>query len=131
MMKMNETMEKTGKKISNFCPLRSSVIPKHITIDTTTLVHLLFTKENGAKSKMLGKGELSLKKDKIWGTFFNTEMKAFKSKDYVFNHMVNTDGVSCSVLLIRKDLVDKTTPKKNLVVKTEQYVDELNTAEKN
>ena len=130
MVKMNETMEKTGKKISNFCPLRSSVIPKHITIDTTTLVHLLFTKENGAKSKMLGKGELSLKKDKIWETFFKTKMKAFKTKDYVFNHMIATDGISCSILLIRRDLLGQKPPKKKLVVKAEQYVDDLDAEEK-
>ena len=129
MLRMTELIEQASKKVRNCCPLRTSVIPRHVTLDTTTLVHLLFTKKNGSKSKMLIKGELVRNKDKIWETFFRTNMKVFEAKDYKFNHMVDTDGVSCCILLIRRDQVSKKAPKKKLVVRREQCIDDL-TADK-
>lgn len=125
MLRMTEAVEAAGKKVRNFCPLRTGVIPKHITLDTTTLVHLLYTKDFGLKSKLLTKGELVRNKEKIWATFFRTNMKLFESKDYRFNHMVDTDGVSCSVLLIRRDLYGKRAPKRKQAVVREQYIDDL------
>jgi Putative transposase DNA-binding domain len=125
MLRMTEVIEEANMKIRNFCPLRTSVIPMHITLDTTTLVHLLFTKENGSKSDVLTKGELVRNKGKIWETFFRTNMKVFKAKDYVFNYMIDTDGVSCSILLIRRDLAGRRAPKKKFEVKREQYIDDL------
>lgn len=125
MLRMTGVIEEAGKKIRNFCPLRTSVIPRHVTLDTTTLVHLLFTKENGNKSKMLTKGELVKNKDKIWETFFRTNMKIFENRDYKFNHMIDTDGVSCCVLLIRKDLAGKRAPKKKVAVVREEYIDDI------
>lgn len=129
MLRMTEAMEEAGKKLRNFCPLRTSVIPRHITLDTTTLVHLLFTKENGSKSKILTKGELLRNKDNIWETFFRTNMKVFKARDYKFNHMVDTDGVSCSILLIRRDLVGKKAPKKKQKVARESYIEDMSIEE--
>ena len=42
MLRMTEFVEQAGRRPRNFSPLRTSVIPKHICIDTTTLVHLLY-----------------------------------------------------------------------------------------
>ncbi|CAL8460939.1 g470 [Coccomyxa elongata] len=126
MLRMTEALEQNGKRIRNFCPLRTSAVPRHITLDTTTLVHLLYTEEFGKKSRLLTKGELVRNKEMIWGTFFRTNMKAFETRDYRFNHMVNTDGVSCSVLLIRRDLYGKKCSRgKPAVVASEEYVDDL------
>ena len=50
MMKQVETENQT---ISNVFPMRSEIIPKHIRLDTTTLVHLLMTKKQGIKSDYL------------------------------------------------------------------------------
>ena len=49
---------------------------------------------------------------------FRTERKFFKKKYHEFHHMIETDGVSCSLLLLRKDLVSKKLPtmKKDVVV---------------
>mmetsp|Transcript_160 Transcript_160/g.175 ORF Transcript_160/g.175 Transcript_160/m.175 type:complete len:114 (-) Transcript_160:36-377(-) len=107
MMRMTKTIEGMGKKVRNVCPLRTNIIPKHITIDTSTLIHLLFTSEMGVKSKLMTKGELIKKKKEIWVFFFMTNKKAFKVRDYVFNLMIDTDGVACSILLIMRDMEGK------------------------
>ena len=101
MLRMTEALERNGRRVRNFCPLRTSAVPRHITLDTNTVVHLLYTKEFGNKSRLLTKGELVRNKEMIWELFFRTDKRAFETRDYRFNHMVNTDGVSCSVLLIR------------------------------
>jgi hypothetical protein len=40
--------------------------------------------------------------------------------------MIETDGVSCSILLIRDDLIDKFSKPKNTSISKEQYIDEQN-----
>jgi hypothetical protein len=125
MIFMMKQIEKEEQTISNVFPMRSEVIPKHIRLDTTTLVHLLMTKKQGNKSDYLTKGNLKRKEDKIWEFFFRTERKMFHKKYYEFHHMIETDGVSCSLLLLRKDLIGKKLPMMKKGLLTETYIDEL------
>lgn len=122
MMKQVETEDQT---ISNVFPMRSEIIPKHIRLDTTTLVHLLMTKKQGIKSEYLTKGNLKRNEDKIWEFFFRTERKMFSKKYYEFHHMIETDGISCTLLLLRKDLIGKRLPMMKKGLSTETYIDEL------
>ena len=39
----------------------------------------------------------------LWNEHFLTENKEFKRKNYGFNFMIKTDGIACSVLLIKLD----------------------------
>jgi len=126
MIFMMKQIEKEEQTIYNVFPMRNEVIPKHIRLDTTTLVHLLMTKKQGNKSDYLTKGNLKRKEDKIWEFFFRTERKCFKKKYYEFHHMIETDGVSCSLLLLRKDLIGKKLPMMKKGLSTETYIDELN-----
>lgn len=119
MMKM---VEKKEGKIYNVFPLRSEIIPKHITIDTTTLVKLLITKKQGLKTFYAK--NISKLQDKIWKFFFRTERKCFKKKDYTFNNLIETDGVSCSILLLREDQNGKRNVKNNNI-NLEIYLDSL------
>jgi len=125
MIKMMKQVEKEEQTIYNVFPMRSEVIPKHIRLDTTTLVHLLMTKKQGNKSDYLTKGNLKRKEDKIWEFFFRTERKMFHKKYYEFHHMIETDGVSCSLLLLRKDLIGKKLPMMKKGLSRETYIDEL------
>jgi hypothetical protein len=125
MIFMMKQIEKEEQTIYNVFPMRSEVIPKHIRLDTTTLVHLLMTKKQGNKSDYLTKGNLKRKEDKIWEFFFRTERNFFKKKYYEFHHMIETDGVSCSLLLLRKDLVGKKLPMMKKGLTTETYIDDL------
>ena len=126
MIFMMKQIEKEEQTIYNVFPMRSEVIPKHIRLDTTTLVYLLMIKKQGNKSDYLTKGNLKHKEDKIWKFFFRIERKFFKKKYYDFHHMIETDGVSCSLLLLRKDLVGKKLPMIKKGLSTETYIDELN-----
>jgi hypothetical protein len=126
MIFMMKQIEKEEQTIYNVFPMRSEVIPKHIRLDTTTLVHLLMTKKQGNKSDFLTKGNLKRKEDKIWEFFFRTERNFFKKKYYEFHHMIETDGVSCSLLLLRKDLIGKKLPMMSKkCLSSETYIDEL------
>ena len=63
--------------------------------------------------------------DKIWNFFFRTERKLFTKPDYSFHHMISTDGVGVSVLLLRKELVGKKLPMMKTKMSRELYIDEL------
>lgn len=128
MIYMMKFVESEGHTISNCFPLRREVMPKYVPIDTTTLVHVLFTKESGKKGETLKRGNLVAKQDELWELFFKTNKQFFHSEDrhdYQFAHMIETDGVGCSILLVRKDLkgkFNKTVPRTE---NKERYIDQL------
>lgn len=122
---MMKQIENENQKVYNIFPMRNEAMPKHIRLDTTTLVHLLMTKKHGIKSEYLTKGNLKLKENVIWNFFFRTETQPFRKKHYLFHHMIETDGVSCSILLLRKDLVGKRTSTIKPKINDEKYIDEL------
>lgn len=124
MMNMMKSCEDQGYTIYSLFPMRDELIPKHITIDTTTIVHLL---EMKGKDELVRNGNLKKNQDLIWSTFFKTERYCFNKKHYTFYHQINTDGVSCSILLIRKDLSSLKSKKiSNLHISLqEKYIDEL------
>ena len=120
-------IEKEGLTINNPFPLRTDIIPKHIRIDTTILVHTLLTKKYGNKSDYLFKGNLKKNEDKIWEFFFRTERQCFIKPNYSFHHMIETDGISASILLIRKDKIGKRIVSRECkTTSNEKYIDELN-----
>ena len=129
MIYMMKEVEKEKTSVYNVFPLRKEIIPKHIRLDTTTLVHLLLRKKHGNKADYLFKGNLKRNEDKIWKFFFRTERQCFKQKHYSFHHMIETDGISCSILMIRNDLIGKKVKVKKCSNK-EQYIDSLTKSER-
>ena len=125
MIFMMKQVENDGESINNVFPLRSEIAPKYIRLDTTTLVNLLLRKEHGTKGFFKTKGELKKNEDKIWKFFFRTERKAFHKKGFSFHHMVSTDGIGLSILLLRDDLVGKKLPMMKKGISKELYIDEL------
>jgi len=130
MFFMMKELETQGYRINSVCPLRTDIIPKHVRIDTTSFVHICLTERQGTKEEFLTKGNLVRNQSKIWGFFFKTNKKCFHMSDthkYTFDHMISTDGVSCSVLSIKKELQGRSIfrfkPKKT--PSTEKYIDEL------
>jgi len=108
MLYMNEVLEKEEHKLFQPLPLRTNIIPKHIILDTASLVSL-FCPAN--KTDGIKKGELhkNLKENQhyIWNSFLNMNHKIFRNQHYQFQHQIQTDGISCCLLFIRKDLKDK------------------------
>ncbi|RLN70472.1 hypothetical protein BBJ28_00018546 [Nothophytophthora sp. Chile5] len=101
MVYMMKAVEASGNTISSVFPLRSQLIPKHFRLDTTSLVFLLFTNQNGKRTAITRDGNLKKMQSDVWGYFFKTNMKCFhRMKDdhsYTFHHMIETDGVRCSI----------------------------------
>ena len=126
MIRMMNCLEKEQAVIYNVFPMRNEIIIKNIKIDTTSLVHLLFTKKQGNKIDYLLEGNLKKYENKIWDFFFRTERQCFKKPKYTFHHMIETDGVSCSILLLRNDMIGKKIPNIKVKATSEEYIDELN-----
>ena len=110
MLYMNEVLEKEEHKLFQPLPLRNNIIPKHIIIDTASLINL-FCPEKDKDGNKMKKGVLlsNLKENQtdIWNSFLNLNNKIFKNTHYQFHNQIQTDGVSCCLLFIKKDLKDK------------------------
>jgi transposase len=117
-------IEKQELFINNVFPIRTDIIPKFVKLDTTTLVHLLMTKNQGNKSEYLTEGNLKKYENKIWKFFFRTERQCFSKPKYSFHHMISTDGISCCILFLRNDMIGKRIPNKK-ILNSEEYIDEL------
>ena len=105
MLYMNEVLETGGwYKLFQPLPLRNNIIPKHIILDTAGLVSL-FCPENTKKADLLK--NITANQADIWNNFLNLKHPLFKNTHYQFHHQIQTDGISCSLLFIRKDLQDK------------------------
>ncbi len=78
-------------KIINVFPLKTSVIPGYIDIDTIIVIRLLFD-ETENKSYYQKNGNLLSKNKEIWYKIFNMDHKIFKMNGYVFNRRISTNG---------------------------------------
>ena len=129
MIVIMKSIEENEQKINNVFPLRNDIQPKFIKLDTTTIVHLLFNgQEKHPKTFYLTKGNLVKHEDEIWKYFFRIERKCFRKNNYSFHHMVATDGISISILLIRNDMIGKRIPI-HKGKQLEKYIDELDNYE--
>ena len=110
MLYMNSVLEKQESKLFQPLPLRNNIIPKHIIIDTASLINL-FCPEKDKEGNKVKKGKLLTNvkdnQNEVWCNFLNLKNKIFKNKYYQFHNQIQTDGVSCCLLFIRKDLKDK------------------------
>jgi hypothetical protein len=110
MLYMNHILEKQESKLFQPLPLRNNIIPKHIILDTACIINL-FCPEKDKEGNKIKKGELlSNVKDnqnEVWSNLLNLNHRIFKNKHYQFHNQIQTDGISCCLLFIRKDLKDK------------------------
>jgi len=110
MLYMNSVLEKQENKLFQPLPLRNNIIPKHIILDTASIINL-FCPEKDKEGNKTKKGELlsNIKENQneIWCNFLDMKNKIFKNKYYQFHNQIQTDGISCCLLFIRKDLKDK------------------------
>jgi hypothetical protein len=104
MLYMNSVLEKEDHKLFQPLPLRNNIIPKHIILDTACIISL-FCPENAKKGELLK--NVKENQHDVWNNLLNLQHKTFKSKHYQFHYQIQTDGISCSLLFIRKDLKDK------------------------
>ena len=125
MLYMNSVLEEQERKLFQPIPLRTDIIPKYITFDTACLVSL-FCPDKDKEGKKSKKGELlkNIKENQldIWSSFIDLNNKIFRNKHYQFSYQLQTDGVGCSLLFIRKDLAEnKKWGSKIPVVEEKEY----------
>jgi len=100
---LNDERE-TNHKLFQVLPLRTSMVPKYITLDTAAIIQLFIGKAEYFK-------KISDLSNTIWGSVFNLEDKSFKRSGHKFIHMIKTDGVACSILLEKLTKLEKKIPK--------------------
>ena len=78
-------------KMFQAIPLSTSLIPRHVTIDTVILCKNILG---------ISRPSVSLMKFQYWASVFNLKDHAFKKRSgNKFDGMIRTDGISCSVLI--------------------------------
>ena len=86
MLYMNAILEKEEHKLFQPLPLRNNIIPKHIILDTATIISLFCPANNKEGTK---KGEMhkniKLYQHDVWNNLLNLQHKTFKSKFYQFH----------------------------------------------
>jgi hypothetical protein len=110
LLYMNEVLEKGEHKLFQPLSLRNNIIPKHIILDTASIINLFCPEKDKEGNKVRKSELLSNVKDnqnEVWCNFLNLQNRIFKNKHYQFHNQIQTDGISCCLLFIRKDLKDK------------------------
>ena len=122
MIYMAKVCEDNGHTFLNVFPLKRSIVPGHVRIDTGTLVdHFI----QDSKERKLYKGHVKELKQEIWSMFFKTDKSVFKSKDFCFSGSIQTDGFSASVLLVKNEYYNRRTPRLPKPI-SENYIAEAN-----
>ena len=122
MIFMNIELEKIEGKMYQFFPLQSSIIPRHIQIDTKSVIELLVDK--GKKEYL---DNIELNKDFLWDKFFNITQKI---KDYKFDNTIITDGYATSLRFIHNDYIEGEKIKKEKMKKGRKDAKEMTEEEK-
>jgi hypothetical protein len=121
---MNSILEKQESKLFQPLPLRTNIIPKNILLDTASIISLFCPEKDKDGNKYKKSVLLKNLKDNqhdIWNNFINLQNKIFKNIHYQFHNQIQTDGISCSLLFIRKDLKDKKWGSKVPSVKDQEF----------
>ena len=117
-------------RLFNAIPLRTSIIPKYITIDTAALL-ALFTVIN----KDYNTRNISKIQNAMWGKYFKINKKSFKRKGFKFNYMIKTDGIGSSIIMVQTDKKGKPIVKPSIAEQKYyenscqcKYIDEIKPA---
>lgn len=117
MIFMNIELEKIEGKMYQFFPLQSSIISRHIQMDTKSVIELLVDK--GKKGYL---DNIEVNKEFLWDKFFNITQKI---KDYKFDNTIITDGYATSLRFIHNDYIEGEKIKKEKMKKGRKDTREL------
>ena len=126
LLYMNSVLENQENKLFQPLPLRNNIIPKNVKFDSSCIAEL-FCPESEKKGEVLKK--IKNYQNILWSSLLNMKHRLFKNKHYTFHNEITTDGISCSLLFIRKDC--KGEENKNKQVNSEDFeyisIEELDT----
>jgi hypothetical protein len=110
-LELNKKIEEQGKKCYQVFCQRSNYAPKTITLNTSGLIEVI----NDTKKEIYGIGYTKMNNNakiyqkQAWREILKLENKQlFNHKDYIFYNQIQTDGISCNLLFIRKEFYNKT-----------------------
>lgn len=103
MIYINLQVERANKHSIQFFPLRSSIVPKYIPIDTAIIVDL-FIKKNA----LMYHSNITDYKDFLWNSYFNMDSSIFKRKNWNFDYYISTDCFSVSIQFENKQYTEQT-----------------------
>jgi hypothetical protein len=116
MLYMNSVLETQENKLFQPLPLRNNIIPKSVKFDSSCIAEL-FCPDGEKKGEVLKK--ITNYQNMLWCSLLNMKHRLFKNKHYTFHNEITTDGISCSLLFIRKDC--KGEENKNKQINSEDY----------
>ena len=116
MLYMNSVLETNENKLFQPLPLRNNIIPKNVKFDSSCIAEL-FCPDGEKKGEILKK--ITNYQSILWNSLLNMKHRLFKNKYYTFHNEITTDGISCSLLFIRKDC--KGEENKNKQINSEDF----------
>ena len=122
MIFMNLQLEEKEAKMFQFFPLQTQIIPRHIQIDTKSIIELLIDTD---KKQYLDNVELN--KEIIWDKFFTINQYLRK---YDFDYTIITDGYSASLRFLHKNFTNEERIKKDKMKNGKKALKGLTTEEK-
>lgn len=108
---INSKIEALSKKVYQVFPLRSNLVPKNITLNTSGIIEMINDKNKTIYSYGYSEMNNNAKKYQkhVWKEILKVENDSiFKQPNYVFYNQIQTDGFSASILFIKKEYADKT-----------------------
>jgi len=121
MIYMNKKLELLDVPLTQFFPLRKTIYPKYITLNTSALIDIFIT----SNKNYYFKNTFTLKKQ-LWDKYF--DLKKLKLKNHEFAYSIETDGYAVSVMFINKNDTCKLNKKienmrnKRILSKEEGYI---------
>ncbi|AYV80539.1 MAG: hypothetical protein Harvfovirus2_69 [Harvfovirus sp.] len=100
MIIMNKLLEEETLKGFQFFPLRTSIVPNFIPLDSTALVELFIPDKKKYLSNIINY------KDEIWSKVFKMDHKVFNLKGYQFDYNIMTDGYTVCLRFIKNEYVE-------------------------
>ena len=94
MVLMNSLLEKNEKKMFSAIPLRTEIVDKYVTINSSALKDIFGEVNSGLTNK------------ELWNKYFNISDKKYKLKGYSFNFQISTDGFATSINFIKNDKIE-------------------------
>jgi hypothetical protein len=114
MKRMSIQISKLGYNTFQYFPLRTTIIPKYIPLDTKSIIELFMDD----KAKYFS--DIDKYKEQIWNKMFNLKNKVFFQKKYVFDYKISTDGYIVSLQFINRRNIDKRGLKKENIKKGQE-----------
>ena len=165
MLVMMKLLHQRGYKLPNLFPQKSSNIPGHFRIDTSTMIDMLYplkrdeflnnaycayvNQRTGGVSKANASkaGYMRNNQDLLWSIFFKTNIKGlfhgYRELDrpnipnpfvdnhaYTHHYMIETNGVSASVICIQKTYAGICKPKNPSYTYVEPYIHDIGPAKR-